>query len=385
VTPYDRPASVDDLRRRFERWIGRSPAGVWRAPGRVNLIGEHTDYNDGFVMPVAIDRETSVSAAARTDAIVRCSSLELGDAPDVAVADLTPDAPRGWWSYVHGVVAELAAVSEDVVGVDVLVGSTVPVGAGLSSSAALECAVAVAVAELSGLDLGPAELARVAQRAESRFAGVPCGVMDQLAAMCGRAGHALLIDTRSFRIELVPLALPDVELVVIDTGVSHALGEGAYARRRAECDEAARALGVASLRDVTVDDLDGARTRLAPTLSRRVRHVVTENARVLAAADALRAGDVDALGRAMTASHLSLRDDFEVSSPELDLAVETANALGGAARMTGAGFGGSAIAMMPLGAAGEIGPALAVAFDADGFRRPAILPVRAADGATRLV
>jgi galactokinase len=368
----------------FVARFGGAPAGVWRAPGRVNLIGEHTDYSDGLVMPFAIDREARVAAAPRTDGVVRCFSVELGEAPDAAVAELSPDAQRGWWSYVHGVVAELTAAGAAVTGCDLAIDSTVPVGAGLSSSAALECAVAVAVAGLAGAEASPTALALIAQRAENRFAGVPCGPMDQLAAMRGRAGHALLIDTRSLDVDPVPLSLPGVELVVIDTRVSHRLVEAAYAERRAQCERAAVALGVSSLRDVTFEALDRDAASLDPVLLRRARHVVTENARVLAAADALRMGDLEALGRAMADSHASLRDDYEVSCRELDLAVETATGLGGAARMTGAGFGGSAIAVIPVAAAGELGSALAMAFDAERLRRPALIPVRAADGASRL-
>jgi galactokinase len=349
----------------FTRWAGRAPQHVWAAPGRVNLIGEHTDYSGGFVLPFAIDRRTTVAVAARDDDELKCRSVQLGDDGD-------------WAAYVRGVVSALEAAGIHVPGADVLVDSDVPVGAGLSSSAALEVAAAAALAALAGASPAQDELAAVAHRAESEFVGVPVGVMDQTVVAKAQAGHALFLDTRSLESEQVPFdpAAHGLSVVVIDSGVRHHLDDGRYAERRRETEAAAEAIGVPTLRDATLDDIEQAKD-LDDTLRRRARHVVSENARVLEAVELLRAGSVEALGPLLLASHASLRDDFEVSVPALDDAVTTAMANGAVgARMTGGGFGGCALALVP----DQAREAVERAFGASAFAVRPVDGVRAAAG-----
>jgi len=319
----------------FRQWTGDEPAQVWSAPGRVNLIGEHTDYNGGFVLPFAIDRFTTAAARRRDDDAMHCRSLQVAD-------------DSGWAVYVDGVVRALAGVGVHIGGVDVLVDSTVPPGAGLSSSAALEVAAAAALAALAGARLEGRELAAVAHRAETEFVGVPVGIMDQTVVAMATEGRALFIDSRSLAVEQVPFdpAAEGLHVVVIDSGERRHLDDGRYAERRKECEAAAAALGVPQLRDATLADIEAA--AMDETLERRARHVVREDERVLRAVEALRAGQLWALGPMLLASHASLRDDFDVSTDALDIIVEKAmdkGALG--ARMTGAGFGGCAIALVP--------------------------------------
>jgi galactokinase len=371
----------------FAERAGRDPDGIWAAPGRVNLIGEHTDYNDGFVLPVAVDRQVLAAAARRDDGRVRCWSLQEQAAAEVDLAEVGPGRVDGWAAYPLGVAWSLRQAGVPVAGADLLVDGDVPAGAGLSSSAALECAVAIALAELHGGAPDGRELALAARRAEVEVVGVPCGVMDQMVAVLGRAGHALFLDTRSLEVEQVPVdfAGAGLRLLVIDTGVQHRLVEGGYADRRAACEAAARALGVPALRDVTPEQVEAAAELLGEPGARRARHVVTENARVLAAVELLRAGSLDRLGPLLAASHASLAGDLEVSSPELDAAVAAAvraGALG--ARMTGAGFGGSALALVPAGRVEPVAGAVAAAFDAAAFAAPRVYEVHTADGARRL-
>jgi galactokinase len=355
------------------------PPGVWAAPGRVNVIGEHTDYNDGFAVPLAIDRYTAVAAAPRADGVLRMVSGG-GPSPQRVVAvrlsELSPGTPRGWPAYPAGVAwALLGAGALDrgsFGGADLAIASTVPVGAGLSSSAALECAVGLALAGLAGVavaDLPRAALARLAQRAENDFVGVPCGSLDQLSAIFGVAGSVLFIDFRSGTVAAYPFDMraAGLTLLVIDTKVHHDLGASGYPDRRAACERAARELGVAALRDLNTQGLRRAERVLDGQTARRVRHVVTENERVLAFVSLLAAGDLSggrprAAGELLTASHVSLRDDFEVSCPELDAVVDAA-LRGGAygARMTGGGFGGSAIALTSLDRADEVSAAVLAA------------------------
>ena len=320
----------------FRRWTGRVPEEVWAAPGRVNLIGEHTDYNGGFVLPVAIDRHTTVAVGRRPDGALRCRSGQFAD------------DDQAWAVYVDAVRAALGESGIDVGGADVLVDSDVPPGAGLSSSAALEVATAAALAALTGAHPSVQELAAVAHRAETHFVGVPVGVMDQTVVAMARAGHALFLDTRSLEAEHIPFDphAHRLSLIVIDSGVRRRLEDGRYAERRRQCEQAAVTIGVAQLRDATLADVENA--GLDETLRRRARHVVTEDARVVEVVERLRDGDLEGIGAALLASHASLRDDFEVSCPELDAAVETAMAHGAlGARMTGGGFGGCAIALLP--------------------------------------
>jgi galactokinase len=371
----------------FREHTGRDPEGVWAAPGRVNLIGEHTDYNDGFVLPAAIDRLVLVAAGRRGDGRLRLWSLQAEPPADLELAGIGPGKVGGWAAYPAGVAWALGQAGVELGGADLVVDGDVPAGSGLSSSAALECATATALADLGGAGLDRAALAGLARRAENEVVGVPSGVMDQMVSMLGRAGHALFLDTRSLGTEQVPLPLEAAGLclVVIDTRAGHRLVDGAYADRRAACRAAAAVLGVPALRDATPALLERYATALGDPGLRRARHVVTENARVLAAVELLRAGDLDRLGPLLAASHASLRDDYEVSSPELDTAVEAAVAAGAVgARMTGAGFGGSAIALVETALSGRVADRAGGAFAAAGFGPPQVTAVVPSDGARRL-
>jgi len=380
----------------FTELAGRPPDGVWRAPGRVNLIGEHTDYNDGFVLPVAIDRSVVVAAGRRDDDGLRCWSTrerpgaEPPEAPVRRPGDIGPGRSTGWTAYVEGVAWALRERGTVVPGLDVVVHGDLPVGAGLSSSAALEAAAALAFVELGGSNgIDRTTLAGVGQEAENEVVGMPCGIMDQTAVLLGRAGHALFLDTRTLASELVPFdpAALGLTLLVIDTRVKHALVGSPYAERRQACERAAAALGLRALRDATLADLEAAAGdgRLDEVTFRRARHVVTENQRVLDVVAALRAGDLGPLGPALAGSHRSLRDDYEVSCPELDAAVRAATAAGAvAARMTGGGFGGSALALVPVHRADGVGRAVREAFADAGFGPPSVFAVAVSDGAARL-
>ena len=340
---------------------------AWRVPGRVNLIGEHTDYNDGLALPMAIDRSTVVRGARRGDGVVRAWSDVAGD---------------GLSTYVAGAALALRASGIDVVGADLVVESELPIGAGLSSSAALEVGAVAVLAELSGACLAADDLARLAWRAENEFVGVPTGTMDQTVVACGRAGHALLLDTRSGERRHVPFA-PEAEglaLVVVDTGVQRRLADGRYAERRRECERAAATLG-ASLRDVTLAQLEN-HPGLDDVARRRARHVVRENQRVAGVAAALESATMASIGSALLESHASLRDDFEVSCAELDLVVSTATDAGAiGARMTGAGFGGCAIVLLSQDDVPAVERSLISAFAAAGRGRPKVFSVRACEGA----
>jgi galactokinase len=371
----------------FRERTGREPEGVWAAPGRVNLIGEHTDYNDGFVLPAAIDRLVLAAAGRRPGTRLRLWSLQAEPPADLELADIGPGRVDGWAAYPAGVAWALAQAGAELGGTDLVVDGDVPAGSGLSSSAALECATATALADLHDASLDRPALAALARRAENEVVGVPSGVMDQMVSMLGRAGHALFLDTRSLDTEQVPLPLEAAGLclVVIDTRAGHRLVDGAYADRKAACEAAAAVLGVPALRDATPAQVEAAADVLGDPGLRRARHVVTENQRVLEAVELLRAGRLDRLGPLLAASHASLRDDYEVSSPELDTAVEAAEAAGAVgARMTGAGFGGSAIALVRTDLAGPVADRAREAFAAAGFGPPQVTPVLPSDGARRL-
>jgi galactokinase len=378
--------ATSTVRSAFAERFGGQPEGLWVAPARVNLIGEHTDYNDGWVLPLAIDRRVTVAAARRPGGLLRLLSLQRGEQV-LPLAAVRPGAMNGWAAYVAGAVWSLAQEGTQLDGLDLVLTSDVPVGSGLSSSAAVECATLLAARDLYGGPDDRARLALVAQRAENEVVGVPCGIMDQMAAMACAAGHALLLDCRSLAAEQVPLALDAAGLVllVIDTRVAHALADSAYADRRRTCQEAARILGVPSLRDATDADVETARDRLGGVRYRRARHVARENARVLDVVELLRRGQPERIGPSLTASHASLRDDYQVSAPELDTAVEAALAAGAlGARMTGAGFGGCALALLPAGAAEQVAEAVAATFAAREFGPPEIFPAHPMDGARRL-
>jgi len=378
---------------RFEATFGAAPHGVWAAPGRVNLIGEHTDYNEGFVLPFAIDKRASTAVRLRDDSLRNDSRIRLlstfGDQGLVAAdaAALAPGAVKGWAKYPLGVVWALQQRGIDVPGFDLLLDSNVPLGAGLSSSHAIECAVVTALNELTGAGLTAEEMVTLTHHAENAFVGAPTGIMDQSASLRGARGHAVFLDCRDQSVELVPFQAQDAGLVllVIDTKVAHSHADGGYASRRASCELGAEVLGVKALRDVAVADLDAARGVLDPVTFRRVRHIVTENDRVLQAVDTLRSQGPARIGALLDASHASMRDDFEISCPELDLAVDTARGHGAiGARMTGGGFGGSAIALTPVRDEQQVRDAVVHAFADAGFTAPDIFTVTPAAGAERL-
>lgn len=377
----------------FERVYGVGPAGVWSAPGRVNLMGEHTDYNAGLCLPIALPHRTFAAARPRADGRVRVRSAQENEPWEGSMADIGPGRPVGWAAYVAGVPWALtAAVGRELPGLDLFVDGHVPAGAGLSSSAALECAVAVALDELSGLGLaatdeGRARLAEACDEAENVVARAPTGGMDQAASLRCTERHALLLDCRDGSVEQVPVDLAAQELawLVIDTRAPHRLVDGQYGERRATCEAAAALLAVPSLREVRIDQLEPALARLPDeVMRRRVRHVVTEIERVRVTAATLRAGRAERLGPVLDESHASMRDDYEISCAELDLAVEAARAAGAlGARMTGGGFGGSAIALVPERERAAIGAAVTEAFAAAGFVAPGIIPAYPAAGAAR--
>jgi galactokinase len=341
------------LRAAFVRRFTASPR-LFSAPGRVNLIGEHTDYNDGFVLPMAIERRTVVAASPRDDRRIVAVSGGLGETFEFEL-DRPGAKRRGLWGdYVEGTARELAARGVAINGANLFIESDVPRGAGLSASAALEISVGLALASLaSTAPLDRVTLARAGQAAEHEYVGTLCGIMDQYIAALGVEGHALFVDCRSLEARRVPLALGDAKLVVCDTTVKHELASSAYNERRAACEEAVRRLqavlpGITALRDVDVESFERHAALLPEPVGRRARHVVTENARTVRAAEALAASDFTEFGRLMQGSHVSLRDDYEVSCPEVDLAVDEALAHPGVygARMTGGGFGGCAIALV---------------------------------------
>ncbi|WIE64537.1 galactokinase [Curtobacterium sp. MCLR17_036] len=376
----------------FQQVYGYEPSVRYSAPGRVNLIGEHTDYNDGYVLPFAIDRRTTASIARRDDRVIRVASAfdAAGGAVSLGLDDLSPDAMDGWSSYVFGIawaLREHAGVDlADRTGFDVFIDSDVPVGAGLSSSAAIECGVALAFNDLWELGLDRKTLARVGQYSENHAVGAPTGIMDQSASLLGEQDAVVFLDCRTLDTAVVDLALESngLEVLVIDTRVEHAHATGGYKARRDSCERGAQVLGVEALRDVGVDDLPRAQELLDDETFRRVRHIVTEDQRVLDTVRTLREQGPRAIGPLLVASHESMRDDFEISVPELDLAVATAVAHGAVgARMTGGGFGGAAIALVDREARGAITAAVTAAFADAGYREPNVFTVHAAQGARR--
>jgi len=368
----------------FASLTGKAPEGVWTAPGRINLIGEHTDYNDGFVLPFALPHAAYLAASQRTDGRWRLRSVDLDDTVELGPDDLVPGSP-GWHSYLAGVVWALRQAGHDVAGADLVLTSDVPLGAGLSSSAAIECAALAALADLNGLEIEPLDRAKLARVAENAYVGAPTGLLDQAASTLCVADHALFLDCRSFEHQQVPLAVgaAGLEILVIDTRTRHSHVDGEYAARRASCEEACRLLGVPALRDVT--DLDAALAQLPELIGRRTRHVVTEDQRVLDAMTALAEDDYAELGRLMTASHASMRDDYEITEASVDLAVETALAAGAlGARMTGGGFGGCVLALVAADRVEETSAAVAQAFADAGHEAPVTFLARPSDGARRL-
>ena len=354
----------------FQTLFGHLPEITSEAPGRVNLIGEHIDYSEGFVLPFAIANRTHAAISRSSDGLVRVASRQRRNQIfSISITDVRPGSNGDWEKYILGVIWSLGATE----GLNILVDGDVPAGAGLSSSAALECAVAVGLNTLLHLGLDDKELARATQRAENDYVGVPCGIMDQSIALMGRAGSALLLDCRDLSTESIPFNVAEagLELLIIDTRAHHALVDGGYAERRASCESAAAKLGVTSMRNLTMDQLLEGRKKITETEFIRARHAVSEISRVLSTVDSLKSADFIQVGKYINQSHISLRDDYAVSCPELDVAVEaslSAGALG--SRMVGGGFGGSAIALVRVEDVEKVRNAVADAFSKRGFKAP---------------
>ncbi|MCD6303102.1 MAG: galactokinase [Anaerolineae bacterium] len=337
-------ALVQRVRQAFAQKLGTEPDHVIAAPGRVNLIGEHTDYNEGFVLPAAIDRHVVMAIRPRDDSVVRLIALDMEATSSFSLNDIVRDDAQPWSNYQRGVAWALQEAGYSLTGMDAALASDVPIGAGLSSSAAVELAAAMAFQTLGGLDVDGVDRAKLCQKAENEFVGMHCGIMDQYIISMGQRGHALLIDCRSLSYEPVPV--PDgCQIVICNTNKPRELVGSAYNERRAECETGARQMGATSLRDITQEQLAQHSDILDSTVLKRCRHVVTENQRTLETVEALRLGDLARAGALMNASHVSLRDDYEVSCPELDAMVEAAWDQPGVwgARMTGAGFGGCTV------------------------------------------
>jgi len=379
-------SSLRKLKALFADLYGTVPA-IYRAPGRVNLIGEHTDYNDGFVMPAALDLYTYVGVSPRADRQLRIYSENLGETRDLDLDAIHPGRSGHWSDYVRGVAGVLESSGYRLRGADLAIMSEVPLGSGLSSSAALEVSAAWALLSNSEITIDPTKVAEICQQAEHVYAETMCGIMDQFISCHGRAGHALTLDCRSLKFDLLPIPRR-VRLMVCNTMVKHEHASGGYNTRRRECEEGLRALtqvlpGIRALRDVSLDELEPHADRLNPIIYKRVRHVVTENDRVKQAASALDNGDLSAFGRLMADSHRSLRDDYEVSTPELDLMVELANGQAGVygARMTGGGFGGCTINLVDANHSEELRQRLEQDYEARTGLKPTILIREASDGA----
>ncbi|WP_250027832.1 galactokinase [Paractinoplanes maris] len=377
---------TDDAAGAFFKAYGVEPAGLWAAPGRVNLIGEHTDYNEGFVLPFALPQRTiaAVGPAPAGEWTV-CSTFE--DEP-VSFGLTEPGEVTGWAAYVAGVVWSLADAGHQVPGARIAIASEVPLGSGLSSSAALESSVLTALIDLGGLDVPLEKRPALAQRAENVYVGAPTGILDQSASIRCQEGRALFLDCRSYEVEQIPfdLAAQGLAILVINSNAPHQHVDGEYGARRKSCEDAARLLGVRALRDITGDQLDDALARLDDeVMRRRVRHIVTEDDRVLATVKLLHAGRVREIGPLLTASHVSMRDDFEITVRQVDLAVETALQVGAyGARMTGGGFGGCVLALIDSDKAAEVTAAVEEAYAGEGFTPPTAWTVTAGPGATRL-
>jgi galactokinase len=381
---------VERLKAQFQALYAQVPE-VFSAPGRVNLIGEHTDYNEGFVLPMAIERRTYVAGAPNGSSQIRVKSLTLGQSFELDLEHPGPKRRGSWIDYVEGTARALIDRGLPVVGTDLLIDSNVPAGAGVSASAALELSVGIALATLGGsAEPDRVKLALAGQAAEHQYVGTMCGIMDQYIAAMGQTDAALLIDCRSLETRAVPVRLNGVSVLICDTRVKHELSSSEYNLRRAECLRASNILakslpGVRTLRDVSVADFEQHATELPGIVRSRCRHVVTENARTLAAVDALEAGDLPTLGKLMSASHVSLRDDYQVSCEELDVAVDIASAQPGVygSRMTGGGFGGCTVTLVDNEALEQVCTAVKAAFAARGWNEPELFASTACEGARR--
>lgn len=370
--------------------FGSTPDGTWSAPGRVNLVGEHTDYNNGLVLPFAIDRRTTCAVTLTGEGVIRVASTHSTDLVSVDISSLTPNSLAGWSAYPLGVAwalieaAAKSGLADRVRGCDLAIASDVPIGAGLSSSAAIECAVAVALNELWGLGLERMELVLACQRAENIAVGAPTGMMDQAASLFGIEDHAVLLDCESHEVQTVELGLAaaGLSIMVIDSKVEHSHATGGYKERRADCERGAAELGLETLRALTPADLPRAKSLLSDRVYRRVRHVVTENERVLNTVKTLASAGPKAIGDLLLASHASMRDDFEISVPEIDAAVDAAVGAGAlGARLTGGGFGGASIALVPTAKWDDIAAAVQEALGSRSMQAPHIFAVRPSNGA----
>ncbi len=382
----ERSLVVHKLSALFAELYSRSPA-IYRAPGRVNLIGEHTDYNDGFVMPAALDLYTYVAVSPRPDRRLRVYSENLGEMCDLDLNLIRPGRSGHWSDYVRGVAGVFESSGYRLRGANLAITSEVPLGSGLSSSAALEVSTAWALLNNSEIGINRTTVAQMCQKAEHVYAETMCGIMDQFISCHGRAGHALMLDCRSLEFQLVPVP-GQLQLMVCNTMVKHEHASGGYNTRRRECEEGFHGLaqvlpGIRALRDVSRDELERHRDCLSPVIYKRVRHVVTENDRVKEAASALEVGDAEKFGKLMADSHHSLRDDYEVSTPELNLMVELANGQEGVygARMTGGGFGGCTINLVDAAHAEEVQQRIQQHYEAKTGLKPTILICEASDGA----
>ena len=372
----------------FQKQYGRPPRWIVAAPGRVNVIGEHTDYNDGFVLPMAIERYAIMAAdAAPAPGKISIYDMQFKESATIDVsAPVTKGQPK-WSNYIRGVLAGFQNRGVKIPALDIVLSSTVPLGGGLSSSAALEVCTATLMEAATGKPIDPIEKALLAQKAEHDFAGVPCGIMDQFISVMGKENNLLLLDCRSRKTELVPMNDPSVALLIVNTNVKHELGSGEYAKRRAECEAAAKILGVASLRDATADQLERAKGKMSEVVYRRARHVIGEIERTVHAAEGIRASNWPGVGNLMYASHASLRDDYEVSCKELDVVVEIAEDIGFkggvyGCRMTGGGFGGCAVALVKADAVDAITKKIAADYQAKTGIEATIFASRPAAGAT---
>jgi len=374
----------------FKEHYGREPRWIVAAPGRVNVIGEHTDYNDGFVLPMAIERYAVMAAdAAAAPGRISVYDIHFKESAGIDISGAVTKGQPKWSNYIRGVLAGFQARGTKLPALEVAFMSTVPLGGGLSSSAALEVCTATLVEAATSRSIDPVEKALLAQKAEHDFAGVPCGIMDQFISALGREGHLLLLDCRTRKTELVPMSDPAVALLVINTNVKHELGSGEYAKRRAQCEEAAKILDVKSLRDATAEQLERDKGKMSEVVYRRARHVIGEIERTTMAAEGIRQSNWPTVGQLMYASHYALRDDYEVSCAELDAVVEIAESLGAkggvyGCRMTGGGFGGCCVALVKAEAAEAIAQKIATAYKAKTGIEAAIFASRPASGATIL-
>lgn len=391
ITKSKQLPSPEELRGAFYQLYGRKPR-LFSAPGRVNLIGEHTDYNEGFVLPIAANLRTYVAAAPRDDSLIRVHSFNLGEQLLFDLEDVPKPGQRRWLSYIEGVARVLVDKRLSLKGADVAISSQVPIGAGLSSSAALEMSVGYALLKLAGTEVDLMQLVLAAQTAEHLYVGTKSGLMDQLTAAFGVRNHAMLIDCRSLESELAVMNIPNVAIVICDTGVKHTLATSAYNERRRECEQAVTILkkwnpAINSLRDVTLGDFESHKDLLPEAIQRRCRHVISENDRTLSAAEALKHGQVERLGELMNLSHESLRDDYEVSSRELDLMVELARQQEdvAGARMMGGGFGGSTVNLVAIDRLDQFRRVVSDGYHAATGLPPTIFSVEADDGVQEFI